>query len=829
MRTASDAGGRAIYAWNFSELQEPCLRVLRENTSAPIGRFASKAIPLPVALVNPMRDQPIDPSAAALEHEQRRNRLAMQVAKIGTWTRDMRTGRVEWSAELAELFGVPLAQAPRSSEEVLALVHPEDREAFSALVATAVEAHTEYSYDFRYVHGSGEYRWMTGRGRGFYDENDEIVELAGVGIDITEQRNASELSADRASLLRQIGDNLPHGALYQVVGTPTGSRQFVYWSAGIERLIGVSANDALADPANLYRLIHPDDLPRLAVAEETSLTENGTFDETVRIQHARTGEWRWVHLRSAPRQIADGRTVWDGIYVDVTDRKRTEEALTRSLERLDLAQQAGHIGVFDWDVQNGALLWTDEEQRIFGIAPGEFEGTIDAWAQRVVPEDREEMEEAMRRAMERSETQMDFAFRITRPTGELRWIEGAGRFAYDDEGKPLRMVGVNVDVTERREAETALRAADRRKNEFLAMLSHELRNPLAAMSNALELSNTPAPDAAATEWSNIVMRRQLTHLTHLVDDLLDVTRITSGKIQLRMQRLDLGDVLDHAIGGLRLLFAERGQELSRSFPHGQMPIDGDPTRLEQVLVNLLTNAAKYTQRGGKIWVTAQCEGNEAVLSIRDNGLGIAQEMIGEMFELFAQGRRSIARSEGGLGLGLTISRTLVEMHHGSIIARSGGEGNGSEFVVRLPIAQGIAPSLENSAAGPDVAVRRATRRLLVVDDHVDTAQSLARLLRTRGNEVEIVHDGDAAIAAAKNFRPDVILLDLGLPGMDGYAVAEHLRRDPELPRPTIIAISGYGQEEDRRRSTEVGIDHHLVKPVSFPQLDAMLRATVSRL
>jgi PAS domain S-box-containing protein len=761
---------------------------------------------------------------AALERELQRHRTALQVSGIGTWTRDGRTGAVEWSRELAELFGIDWSQAPRDVDSFFALVHPDDRARFASAATEAIRERRDYHVSFRYWHSSGEYRWMLGRGRGVYGDDGSLIELAGVGIDVTEEHRAREAADERASVLRQIGDNLHDGALYQVLAETDGTRRFLYWSAGIDRLLGISAEEAVSNPGLLYGLVHPEDAARLGPAEEKSIRELSAFDETVRIQHRQTREWRWVHLRSAPRRLLDGRVVWDGIYIDVTEQKRIEEALTRSLERLDLAQQAGHIGVFDWEVQSGRLLWNEEEQRIFGLAPGEFEGTIEAWSTRVVPEDVERMQREMGEAMARGDSQMSFAFRVVTPAG-IRMIEGAGRFAYTPDGQPIRMVGVNIDVTERKEAERALQAADRRKGEFLAMLSHELRNPLAAISNALELASAKDLDPAAWEWSRVVMRRQMTHLTRLVDDLLDVTRITSGKIQLRTRLIDAADVLDSAAAALKPLFAERGQQLVASYDRGFLFVQADPTRLEQVLVNLLTNAAKYTERAGTIWVDGRREDGDVVLAIRDNGVGIAPEALGEMFELFAQGQRSIARSEGGLGLGLTIARTLVEMHGGRIVANSAGEGRGSEFIVRLPAAS----SSSATETTPVVSAPRESRaaRILVVDDHVDTALSLARLLRTRRNIVEVAHEGTGALAAAESFGPDIVLLDLGLPGMDGYEVAERLRGKEEGRRAKIIAISGYGQEEDRRRSAAAGIDHHLVKPVRFSQLETLLAATAA--
>ncbi len=389
------------------------------------------------------------------------------------------------------------------------------------------------------------------------------------------------------------------------------------------------------------------------------------------------------------------------------------------------------------------------------------------------------------------------------------------------QGGPAHLASLR-DITERKRAEEALREADRRKDEFLAMLAHELRNPLAAIGNAVELARRSGSDAHRS-WSADVIDHQCRQLGRLVDDLLDVSRITRGKIQLRRERVELAPVVDRALETVRPLCEGRDQAVVVASPRG-LWLEADPTRLEQVLVNLLTNAAKYTQPGGRIGLAAAVEGEEVVVRVEDNGVGIPPEAIPRMFELFAQGDRSPARSEGGLGIGLTLVRSLVEMHGGSIAASSGGPGLGSEFVVRLPAARPSDPGEGDRTSAPPPAEVRALR-VLVVDDHVESAQGMASLLEQLGHEVRMAHDGPEALEAARDLRPEVVLLDIGLPRMDGYQVAERLRIEDHTRGSIIIAVSGYGQESDRARSRSAGMDHHLIKPVDIDALLAILSRT----
>jgi signal transduction histidine kinase/ActR/RegA family two-component response regulator len=369
-----------------------------------------------------------------------------------------------------------------------------------------------------------------------------------------------------------------------------------------------------------------------------------------------------------------------------------------------------------------------------------------------------------------------------------------------------------------------IREADRRKGEFLAMLGHELRNPLAPILNALHVMRLPSLDREGLEQARAIAERQVKHLARLVDDLLDVSRIDRGKIELRKGRVDLREAVSRAIDTTRPLIDGRRHSLSVALPDQELPLEADPTRLEQILANLLNNAAKYTEPGGEIALAVERGRGDYVIKVRDNGNGIDPDLLPRVFEMFTQADCSLDRSQGGLGIGLTLVRRLVQMHGGRVSAHSEGRGRGSEFVIVLPALPSAAEDVgeDSGIASPPQAQGTHPCRVLLVDDNVDGTSVLARLLRQSGHQVDVALDGATALQTARDHRPDVVLLDIGLPGMDGYEVAKRLRAQEGLGEVALVALTGYGQEEDRLRAAEAGFDHHLVKPVDLEVVQEIL-------
>jgi two-component system CheB/CheR fusion protein len=510
------------------------------------------------------------------------------------------------------------------------------------------------------------------------------------------------------------------------------------------------------------------------------------------------------------------REVAARFYVEL-DRARAEEHLRESERRYrllatvitDIPCAVDRVGRFVTP-QKSWMAYTGQsfaQSRDFG------------WFDAVHPDDRERARLAWVESL-RSRWPYEVRVRIWHAASRTyRHIVARAVPLTDETGEVREWVGACTDIHEEAERAQTLLEADRRKDEFLATLAHELRNPLAPILNGLYILRLRGKTEGALASVYQMLDRQVKHLVRLVDDLLEVSRITRGRVELRKERTTLQWIIDNAIETSRPSIDEAGHHLEVNVPAEPLALEADPIRLAQVLTNLLNNAAKYTDRNGQILVTARRDGGDAVVTVRDNGRGIAADMLPRIFDLFTQASSGRAHPHGGLGIGLTLVRSLVELHAGTVTAHSAGLLRGSEFTVRLPLQASPADRVEPTPVAREPSL---TRRILVVDDNRDAADSLGVVLALHGMEARTAHDGYAALEALDEFRPSVILLDLGLPGIDGYEVAQRVRQHPHGRHATIIALTGWGQERDRRRSADVGMDHHLVKPVDIEALRQLL-------
>lgn len=507
---------------------------------------------------------------------------------------------------------------------------------------------------------------------------------------------------------------------------------------------------------------------------------------------------------------------------EVAERERTDARLRDREEQLLFALEAGGMIAWDWNISTDVTTRAGSSSRVFGVDFGQAESFLTL----VHPDDREATNAAIGRAV--AGEAYDAQFRILVPGGGERWVRDTGRLRVDPATGERHLTGVSRDITEQKRAELRvqnlvdeLRDADRRKDRFLATLAHELRNPLAPIRNSLYLLERKGPHSPEVEWARGVIERQTQQMTRLIDDLLDLSRITHDRLQLRKERVDLRVALQGAIETARPAIEAGRHGLEVDLPAEMIVVNADITRLAQVFANLLSNAAKYTPPEGRIEVAARVVGGEAIIAVSDTGIGIPPEMLSWIFEIFGQVDTGLERSRGGLGIGLSIARRLVEMHSGTLLAESAGVGQGSKFTVRLPIAALVANDAEAGADRP-VARHQTRQRVLIADDNRDAAASLSAWLSIVGHETRVAHDGEEAVALALDFAPDVAILDIGMPRLNGYDAAEAIRRQGRPIR--LIALSGWGRDEDKRRSREAGFDCHLVKPVVAADLLQALEA-----
>jgi len=451
-----------------------------------------------------------------------------------------------------------------------------------------------------------------------------------------------------------------------------------------------------------------------------------------------------------------------------------------------------------------------------------------AWLERYIhPDDQAEVLAAIDHAI-RNKSTFELEHRVIRADGTLGWTFSRAIPLLDAQGRIVEWFGTARDVTERKRAEQALRDSDRRKDEFIAVLAHELRNPLAPLINAVQLLHRAPNDVTTQHQALAMIERQTLSIAKLVDDLMEMARVTSGRLQLQLERVSLADVVERSVEIVSALIAQRQHRLSVTLPPHALEVHADAARVQQIIVNLLNNAAKYTDEGGRIDLFVSREGELAILRVCDTGIGIEPELMPRLFQPFTQSPYSVARSRGGLGIGLSLVRRLVELHGGTIEARS-EIGAGSEFTVKLPACDSSAQPDERVQPASSTEISARSLRVLVVDDDVDAARSLAMLLEGNGHVVALAHDGMPALSIAAQFRPHVALVDIGLPQLDGYELARRLRANPQLQDVQLVAITGYGHAEDSLRSYEAGYNEHLVKPVKFTALEELLSRAAQRL
>jgi len=593
------------------------------------------------------------------------------------------------------------------------------------------------------------------------------------------------------------------------------------WNAGARRIKGYEAGEIIGKHFSTFypQKAMDEGLPAFELKEAARV---GRFEnEGWRVRKDGTQFWANVII-TAIRDAGGNVTAFSKVTRDLTERRQHEERLRQSEERFRLLLEGVEdTAVFMLDADGQVSSWNAGAQKILGYRPEEIIGQ--SFERFFLPEDveagrpAEELRVAVlnRRSEERG-------WRM-RKDGTRFWADVVVTSLHDPDGRLRGFAKVTRDLSDRKRME-GLEEQGRNLTEFLAMLAHELRNPLAPIRNAAAILSMVRDASPQVAWCREVIERQTAHLTRLVDDLLDVSRITRGKLRLEGAIMDLNAAVTRAVETVQPFIEHRGHRLQVSLGKEAVPVNGDVTRLTQVVINLLNNSAKYTPEGGDIRLEVFTRGRDAVIRVTDTGAGIAPHLLERIFDLFTQGERTLARSEGGLGIGLTLARRIVQMHGGSIAATSDGAGKGSAFTVRLPRID-LTPVNAPTAGALGLSPGALRHSVLVVDDNVDSASSMAMMLRLVGHEVRVEHDGPAALERVAAEAPDVVLLDIGLPGMDGYEVARHLRARPDGHALRIYAMTGYATQEDRMKSREAGFDGHLVKPVMPAELLGLILAS----
>ncbi len=662
---------------------------------------------------------------------------------------------------------------------------------------------------------------------------------AGTAVLIVERLRAAQRRAETAEAkLRESEERhrVTLGSIGDAVIATDVEGRVTFINEVAARLTGWTIEDAIGLPlGEVFDIVHEHTRAKCENPVERVLREGvvvGLANHTALIAKGGARE-HIIEDSAAPIRGSDGSL--RGVVLvfrDSTEKSRLDRERTEASERLEIALEAGRMGVFEWNLKTDAIWWSPSLEPMHGLETGTFGGTLQALEALIHEDDRARVTATIERAVV-DRTSYAAEFRTVAPDGSTRWVSAHGRLFLDDDGNPVRMVGLCADVTERKRvegalvrSELALKEAARRKDDFLATLAHELRNPLAPIRTALELIRLTKGEPVRLERASAVMERQLLQMVRLIDDLLDVSRITRNKIELRKERVTLQDVIQSAVETSAPLFAELRHSLSVDLPREPIVLDADFTRLAQIFGNVLNNAGKYTEPGGRVKVSCTVQARSVEVRIADDGIGFTREQGASIFEMFAQVTPALERARGGLGIGLALARGFVEMHGGTISARSDGPGKGSEFRIELPLADGhVSPANPPTLA---VAERSASLlRIVVADDNRDAADLLVTMAALRGHIARAAYDGREAVEASIAHAAHVVILDIGMPVMNGYEAAKAIRESPVTRGAVLIAMTGWGQEADKRAASTAGFDHHVTKPVDPTKVFELLEARAS--
>ncbi|MFL6621685.1 MAG: PAS domain-containing protein [Sulfurifustis sp.] len=759
---------------------------------------------------------------ADLRASQERLALTQQAIGIGTFEWDLRTDKVEWSATLEALYGYPAGGFGRTLQAWKARIHPDDCAHMHATVERARREIVDLREEFRIVRVDENVRWVAALAKVFADGEGRPARMVGVNLDITEHKRADEVLRERERMLAQ-SQQMAHvgGWELDLNDMPMPTQNMLRWTDETYRIFGFAPGSIDVTPELFMSRVHPDDRGKIVDAVAQALREKAPYELEHRIIRPDGAEriiHEWVTIQLAP----EGRVLrLLGTAQDITEQRRMEEQVRASERQFRLLADA--MPQIAWVTDAfGRVIYVNQRWCDYtGLAPEQSQSDSHL-ASIVHPDDIAPMMEAWSRCLA---TGADYEqqLRFKRAAdGAYRWFLSRGVAVRDEQGRVARWFGTATDIEDQKRAEEALRESDRRKDEFLATLAHELRNPLAPIQHGLQVMRMPNANLGMREQARLMMERQTAQMVRLIDDLLDVSRISRNTLELRKEWVDLGAIVQTAVETSRPLVEAAGHTLTVELPSERILLNADVTRLAQVFANLLNNAVKYTCFGGRITITAEQRADEVSVAVKDNGIGIARDKLDAIFDMFVQLDRSLEAARGGLGIGLTLTKRLVEMHGGRIEARSDGPGTGSEFVVHLPTVLLPVDTVPCPALDVDICADAPSLSILVVDDNQDSADSLAALLRLMGHRARTARDGVEAIEVAESFRPDVVLLDIGMPRMNGYETARHLRGRPWGKELLLVALTGWGQESDKRRARDAGFDHHVTKPIDPTLLTRLL-------